>query len=388
MWRSSFILSLLVYSGSATSIDVGSHRSSTITTSEPIQLVTDAAIANDDHDHIDISAKISNKIEPFSDNSDNSRKERNIHQNPAYHDVDDHEFEEQLRNGEVDIKDVPHHLLLFDDNGLPIEPSSSSSSRDLSTRSARIGTFGRLDCNPVSWTDCNTLVSNNLPSRNTNPLTIPCGECYTFDVDGNVTLGGLNIKGKLLFPTNHKVNIFTPYVIVQGELEITVDHPSIAPENIGTRFVLTGTNNVNFTPRDAPNREACDRTSGVCNIGKKPFLIAGGKVNIHALPDTCSTHTPILKKIHTDPIYNPEDFPSFVTLPPSCPQSGLSYVSYDFNSGYGNWTGREGGYMVMEDGALRVTNRKISNRGPHLDITPIRPELCLVPDQDYLFVAR
>ena len=370
-----------------TSIDVGNHRSSAITTSEPIQLVTETDIVNDDHDHNDISSKISSKTEPFSDNNNTSRKERNIHHNPTHHDLDDHEFEERLKNGEVDIKDVPHHLLLFDENGLPIEPASSSSSRNLSSKSAKIGTFNRLDCNPVSWTDCNTLVSDNLPSSN-NPLTIPCGECYTFDMDGNVTLNGLNIKGKLLFPTNHKANIYTPFVIVQGELDITVDHQTITPENVGTRFVLTGTDNVDFTPNDAPNKEACDETNGVCSLGRKPFLVAGGKVNIHALPDTCSTHTSVLKKINTDPVYNPEDFPSFVRLPPSCPQSGLSYVSDDFQSGYGNWTGREGSYMVMEDGAVKFTNRKIWNCGPHLDITPIRPELCLVPDQDYLFVAR
>jgi len=37
---------------------------------------------------------------------------------------------------------------------------------------------------------------------------------------------------------------------------------------------------------------------------------------------------------------------------------------------------------------MRVTNRRLQDRGPEIDLTPMYPELCLVPEQDYLFVAR
>jgi len=112
-------------------------------------------------------------------------------------------------------------------------------------------------------------------------------------------------------------------------------------------------------------------------------------VRIDSIPDNkCKTHTPVLKKIYQSPIYSPDDFPS-VVLPESCPISGLQFVSYDFESTLGNWTGREGAFVSLtSDGALAVTNRKLRERGPHLDITPISPMSCLVPNQDYLFVAR
>ena len=268
-------------------------------------------------------------------------------------------------------------------------PSSANYIDLFSTTSATIGTFSPLDCNTQPWSDCNILVSNKLPSGN-DPLTIPCGQCYTFDVGGNVTLNGLNIEGKLMFPLNHKAVISTPYVIVQGELEITVDHAKIAPENIGTKFILTETNAIYFKPTKTPNQNACDGSGGSCNLGAKPFVVAGGKVSINAMPETCASHTPIIEKIYTDPEYDYEDFPHFVELPEECPQSGLSFISYNFDDGnYGNWTGRDGAFMeVMDDGSVKVINRKIKSRGPHLDITPLRPDLCLVPDQDYLFVAR
>lgn len=299
--------------------------------------------------------------------------------------LDDSEYEERYEEG----IDLPSKLLLLDnDDAIDKKRSSSNSIGILSAASAKIGTFSPLDCNPSSWTDCSTLVSNNLPSEN-DPLVIPCGQCYIFDMDGNVTLNGLNIEGKLLFPFNHQAVISTPYVIVQGEVEITVDHTKISPENIGTKFILTGTNNVYFKPTKAPNKNVCPG-GGQCNIGVKPFVIAGGKVNLNAMPESCASHSPILQKKYTDPEYNFEDFPHFTILPEECPTNGTSFISYNFDDGdYGNWTGRAGSFMeVLDDGSVKVINRKVKSRGPHLDITPIRADLCLVPDQEYLFVAR
>jgi hypothetical protein len=306
---------------------------------------------------------------------------------PVSENVEDPEFEEKLRNGSVDINQVPSYLLQVDDDGHPM--MTTPSSRALSTNSAQIGTFERLGCNPSTWSSCDTLVSDKFPTAG-NPLIIPCGECYTFDVSGNVTIaGGINIKGKLLFPTNHHAVISTPFVVVQGDLEITANHAQIRPEHMATRFILTGTEDVMFAPIDAPNQNACDlQPNKQCNLGPKPFLIAGGKVNINGMPESCATHTPIVKKIYKDPIYDPEDFPKLVSLPSTCPVSGINYISYDFENGYGNWTGRDGSFVDSANGAVTISNRKLKNRGPYLDITPIRPELCLVPNQEYLFVSR
>jgi len=157
---------------------------------------------------------------------------------------------------------------------------------------------------------------------------------------------------------------------------------------MSTQFILTGTSNICIDIDKAPNGSVCPGTH--CNFGKKPFVIAGGKVNINAMPDSCSTHTPILQKVFTDPTYNADDFTPFAEFPDACPYAGLSFVSYTFDNGdYGNWTGNYGTLMEVEsDGAVRVTSRRLRDRGPHLDITHLGPDLCLVPNQDYLFTAR
>ena len=351
MWRETFILSLIVF--------IGIVR------------------GNDDDD----------ALRTFSVGSDPSSTILNEFDLHYYNDQefqDDTTFEEM----ETDDVDDPYYFLPLDDQDSPIlVPSTPSTTRQLSGASAKIGTFYPLDCNPTSWS-CTSFGPGDLPTGS-NPLVIPCGQCYRFDITGNVTLNGLDIKGKLLFPVNQKVNIFTPYVIVQGELELNVDHDKVSPDNLATRFILTGTDAVSFTPSEEPNVNVCEQTNNICKLGVKPFLVAGGKVNINSIPETCATHTPIKKKIYKDPVYNPENFTEYITFPSSCPQSGINFVSNDFeDNDYGNWTGREGAFVVMADGTMKITNRRLRNRGPVIDITPLDPANCLVSDQKYLFVSR
>ena len=108
-------------------------------------------------------------------------------------------------------------------------------------------------------------------------------ECWEWDI-GNASVDGINIEGKLVFPTNHKAVIRTTYIIVQGELQLTVTHATVSPDNEAIRFVLTGDSNVNFVPAHRPNKDVCG--SGGCELGKKPFLVAGGKMSINALVRT------------------------------------------------------------------------------------------------------
>ena len=363
MWKVTFAFSLLLYNHCAVYSNAGKVE----------KVVAVERLGSNFADE-DLSGLAYNINHPLPHN-------RHFTQRNLIHDFnDDHELEEKLRNGEIDIHGNP----------IILGKTSRHSWRSLSESSAKIGTFGRLECNPSSWSgiDCSKPVSNIVLSD--SPLIVPCGQCYTFDLTGNVTLDGINIKGKLQFPINHKAVINTPYVIVQGELEIAVNHDQISPHNTATRFVLTGTEDVIFAPSDPPNANACEQTGGTCNIGPKPFLVAGGKVNFNAMPEeTCATHTPLKKKIHTDPEYDPDDFPKFTTLPPSCPQSGTGYISYDFNDNKkGNWTGCDGSFLRTSNGEFTVTNRKRTDCGPELDLTPIRPEMCLVPHQEYLFVSR
>jgi hypothetical protein len=363
-WRSKSVLlsSLLAYSTCASGVD---HDYSTITTqhSKPIS------------------------IKPIVEKG----KDSNVRDKYTIHDMD-HDFEEKLMTGDVDPSEIPLDLLVLDEDGDPIIPQHTQ--RRLSENSVTIGKFSPLTGNPSSWTgiNCDSNVSDNLPSPG-NPLTIPFGECYTFDVGSNVTLAdGIDIKGKLVFPTNHQATIYTPFIIVQGELELSVEHDTISPQHIATRFILIGTDDVLFSPSDAPNQNACyNQTNGVCNLGPKPFVVAGGKVNIQSMPESCSTHTPIMETVYKDPVYDPSDFQMPVTLSLLCSNYGSNrhYISYDFeDNNVGNWTGRPGAFTVASDGAVRFENRMLERQGPYLDVTPLRPASCLVPNQDYLFVAR
>lgn len=354
MWRETCILSLLiVFTSTAGAINDGDvHRTLGVDLNPSINIKEFDLLDHNDHD---------------------------LWEDMAYND-------REMRIGD---DDNPFHFLPLDNQDNPIlVPLTPPKTRMLSKKSSRIGTFYPLDCNPTSWSSCSSFGPSDIPT-DSNPLVVPCGECYQFDITGNVTLNGLDIRGKLLFPVNQNVNIFTPFVIVQGELEINVNHGKISPDNLATRFTLTGKDNVIFTPSHEPNLNACEKFSDGCNIGVKPFLVAGGKVNIISMPETCATHTPIQKKIYKDPIYDTENFAKSVTLPPSCPQSGINFVSYDFDDNeYGNWKGREGAFVVMEDGAMKITNRKIKSRGPEIDITSMHPELCLIPGQEYLLSSR
>jgi hypothetical protein len=154
-----------------------------------------------------------------------------------------------------------------------------SSTRRLSIPSALIGTFYPLTCNAnLSLLDCsiNKTSTLTLSSGVGDPFTIPCGTCYTFDLGSNVSLPtGLRVMGKLIFPTNYATNIYTPSVLVQGEMVIRSNASLISPDYQSVRFILTGTNDTLLdTSSSDPNILACNNS--LCNLGKKPFVVAGG----------------------------------------------------------------------------------------------------------------
>ncbi len=119
---------------------------------------------------------------------------------------------------------------------------------------------------------------------------------------------------------------------------------SIGPSNEKINFVLTGTDSVQFEPTEAPNTQSCPLQGGknICDLGPKPFVVAGGKLDIQAFDDTdCSTHTPILDKVYRDIAPDETKFPKFRSFPSTCRtnSSPTDFFSFDFDSGFGNWTG-------------------------------------------------
>jgi hypothetical protein len=139
--------------------------------------------------------------------------------------------------------------------------------------------FVPLSCNSnLASASCATWTSRfgsgaTLSSR----IIIPCGQCVTMNHPGpTLTLqDGIDIQGKLVFPTS-TVNLLvnTPLVVVQGLLDMRATKPVDGIPSI--RFVLTGGNEQTFMPIGS-NSNACG--GGKCNVGKKSFTVAGGRLS-------------------------------------------------------------------------------------------------------------
>lgn len=166
--------------------------------------------------------------------------------------------------------------------------------------------FGPLSCNAnlISEGDCSTadgggvslssLVNNTVSGEE---VVIPCGVCVSVDYDDNSVVdwdGGLNILGKLYVPSTASLTLRVRYVFVQGML--TMD----APDSGSTvKFRLFGTDSESLFPAQ-DNELACDMTDG-CSVGKKPFVIAGGQVNIEGLSDPTCPSWVKLKDVSASP---------------------------------------------------------------------------------------
>lgn len=114
-------------------------------------------------------------------------------------------------------------------------------------------------------------------SVHSNLVVVPCGECIMMDYKGpTLTLNsGIDIIGKLVFPENYVITLLTPFVIVQGELQMT---STKAVDGIPLiKLVMTGESNNTFYPQNE-NSDACGAGSP-CLAGKKAIIVAGGKLN-------------------------------------------------------------------------------------------------------------
>ena len=153
--------------------------------------------------------------------------------------------------------------------------------------------FSPLDCNQdIEIADCTTTFSSlwNTASVQDNEVVIPCGTCAVVDyADGStITFNkGLNIQGKLFFPPTANVEIYTSHVFVMGVLEM---EPPAAGNKVKFRFF--GVANQFLRPIEN-NAHECDATSG-CNLGKKPFAVAGGML----CPSSQEEHCMILLNSH------------------------------------------------------------------------------------------
>lgn len=124
-----------------------------------------------------------------------------------------------------------------------------NSTRRLSTS---IFMFEPLRCNRVRCSAGSTTWKRSNFDL-TRKVTIPCGACVVMDYDASDVLvlpRGLNIEGSLQFPNGYSITIKTPFVHVQGVLEMSSLRK--VTENPNIKILLTGTNELvtSFIPAD------------------------------------------------------------------------------------------------------------------------------------------
>ena len=271
---------------------------------------------------------------------------------------------------------------------------------------APIGLFQPLACNAnIDTVDCSTNKLSTLVSGTTTTVTIPCGMCYTYDLPVTpTTIGGLDIIGKLYVPPNHKSTLMTKFVFVQGVLVMSDTSP-ISKNNTSMKIVLTGDSDVTFTPA-AGNANVA---GGTFNAGVKPFLVAGGRLDIRGWTGSLveggavETWTPLLEMAEgqrPNPTLSsiagkestPLEPPMMVGAVPSqqCPRKLVDH-NFDDTVDYRVWSGGEGmilhhthdqGKAIVLDGLGRV------EQGFRLDYSDIIKGCPIIANATYLVTMR
>lgn len=258
--------------------------------------------------------------------------------------------------------------------------------------------FQPLSCNvPKCNAGSTTWKALNIdPSK--GKVVIECGKCVRMDYDDSDTLilpHGIDIQGSLRFANGYRLTIVTPFVLVQGVLELFATRKVTHEPNI--KFLLTGTDEqlTQFVPA-GENEFSCSMegaaTPRPCSIGRKPFVVAGGRVDIKGLPSTCPTWVKLQETFTSDipePIQQAPAGPRNRSNPRCLTSTGI-YMEDDFSTSDNvhGWTGGYGALSnITEAGTFVVANRKDpKDQNPTWDMLYIRD--CINPDTDYLFRAR
>lgn len=147
--------------------------------------------------------------------------------------------------------------------------------------------------------------------------------------------GGLEIQGKLIFPDIYKLVLEAPYVKVQGELHMFSTKIPDGKDDV--LFNITGTNTTatKFIPTDT-NAGMCN---GPCDVGKKPIVVAGGKLVIEALMADTPTWVNIydISATTSVPTISADEY-DFFQAPPTIDGSETNgkYIDEDISSQLGS----------------------------------------------------
>lgn len=151
------------------------------------------------------------------------------------------------------------------------------------TAATAIEDFVPLSCNSRFSVCRNWSARFGTTSVHNQRVTINCGECVRMNHAASALRlnGGLDVQGKLIFPDGYEgLEIFTPMVVVQGELEMTATKPVDGVPSV--KFTMTGRGvEQYFTPVDS-NALACgvlgNGNPQDCEAGENSVTVAGGKV--------------------------------------------------------------------------------------------------------------
>jgi len=191
---------------------------------------------------------------------------------------------------------------------------------------------------------------------------------------------GLDVQGKLVFPSSRSsLEITTPFVFVQGEFIIEeLMEPMIPQPESELEFHFVGTEDVIFISHPDQMFKKCE--SG-CNISKKPFVVAGGRLDIQGMNEHCNTWTRVQAT-------KDSGASEIIPITPPTERSGCSKVlvseSFDSASPELQWDGIGANSASIENGYFSVSSRSSTTQGPRVYL----PVDCITPNEPYVLKLR
>lgn len=179
---------------------------------------------------------------------------------------------------------------------------------DIETRSGEEETlpnFNQLQCNIVNGIEnmeCEEKWSQvfGKDSSFQMEVVVPCGRCIVMDHAGPLLKfgRGLDVQGKLVLPEGYAVRIETPFVRVQGILQMrSTDEVSWNPL-VKIMFTDSEPGLEKFQGASS-NENVCGTQA--CSPGSKSFVVAGGKLDIQGVPDAFPSWVTLLDAVATKP---------------------------------------------------------------------------------------
>jgi len=164
--------------------------------------------------------------------------------------------------------------------------------------------FTPLPCNGGFTMDCTPLnIADVVASASSSAYVIPCGTCQVLSESVDFA-GGLNVEGhlKILPPIDaaSELSITTPFVFVQGKFTVDMESEELLERKGSIHIELVEGDGADIHMIPHPhNSMACMGTMG-CNVGKRPFVVAGGAMDIRAYSQTCPSWTNLVDVVKGD----------------------------------------------------------------------------------------